>query len=1638
MSHSDTRARCVLIGEELLLVGCARLLRKRGFNIAAILSASPKIEAWARDHGVRCMHPGRGVHEALAGIDYDYLFSIANLRILPPAVIQAARLGAINFHDGPLPERAGVHVPTWTLIERRQYHAVTWHRMMESIDTGHVLRRTPVSVDDTDTSLTLNTKCHEAGIASFADLLDDLNSDSREDILRGTPQNTSNRTYYSRDLRPTAAGLIDWGQDAADIDALVRALDFGTYSNPFGSAKLWMENEVAIVAGLDRREERSGLSPGTVVSTPQDTTMPPGAFENALCVATATKDVVLTRLRRPDGKELSVAEFAARHNLRRGRRLPVLSPSQSKKIETLVSETVRHERLWTDALENVHPAMIPYVDSARGAKDAATSSASTRSPGQVRFESPSAHVRELRTLIGETGDTARDADVLAALFATYLHRLGQKPGDYGFTLGLQTAELTRQVRGIEALFADRVPWTIQVDSDISGRDAIRQVLMQLHATRRQGTYLLDLVGRTPGLGRHRQGVHTTVDIYIESEPPASLPAGADLALSIGAEGMQTWTFNPSSLTREEVECLNDQCVRFAESLVGAPDLPLHAHSILGDDDLRTLLDTWNDTRTDYRPAPVHRQFEAQVERTPNDPALTVENRTLSYRALNLRANRVAHWLIDAGVRPGDRVGVCVDRSPDMVAALFGIWKAGAGYVPLDPLYPAERIGFMVRDADLACVITTQARSHLVRETGGTMLLIDRDATLSRGPALPPTGVDDDPDSVAYVMYTSGSTGTPKGVMVTHRNVANFFAGMDDRIERAGDGSDVWLAVTSISFDISVLELFWTLTRGFTVVLQGDDRSRTGARHDTARTNGRRKKTDTTLPVSLSLIERDIRFSLFYFSSDEKLGATHTGRAREKYQLLLDGAVYGDTHGFDAVWTPERHFHDFGGLYPNPSVISAAIASKTEKIHIRAGSCVSPLHHPVRIAEDWAVVDNLSNGRVGISFAAGWQPNDFVLQPHNFADRKARMFEQIEQVRALWRGEACTFPGPNGQPVEVKTLPRPVQEEVPVWVTAAGNPQTFKRAGQGGYNLLTHLLGQSVDELAEKIDLYRRARREAGHAGRGRVTLMLHTFVGENEATVRETVCEPMKRYLKSSIGLIKEAAWSFPTFKQKTTTPSGDFSLDALTDAEMDAVLEHAFGRYYATGGLFGTPSQCIDRVAQVAEAGVDEIACLLDFGIDPTTVLDHLPALTEVKNRVCSLVRANGSRVRGSAQGNGQTGTDSATQGPERETTDPAIHEASISENIEQHRVTHLQCTPSQARMLVADDRTRTSLQRLRHMMVGGEAFPPDLAQTLRGLVSGRVTNMYGPTETTIWSTTGEVEDIRDTVPIGTPIANTSVYLLDENRQPVPIGLSGDLWIGGAGVTKGYLNRPELTADRFVEDPFRPGGRMYKTGDRARFAADGTLEFLGRSDHQVKIRGHRVELGEIETQLERHPAVRTAVVCVQDNDDADRRLVAYLQPEPDADVDAADIRAYLSGTLPTIMIPVRYASVEHLPLTPNGKIDRAALSETDLPRPSADAPVAPANDTERVVADVWSAVLQRDPVGVQENFFDLGGHSLLAVQVVRRLAERLNREVSIVDLFQHPTVRALARRLSVGRDAAATGASRGLSRAERRRLARR
>ena len=1504
----------VLAGEESLLAQCGEILLQRGHRIALVMTDAPAIRDWAQSQNLDVRDWGEGLGEQLRGVSFDWFFSIANLRVIPQEVLRLARSGAVNFHDGPLPRYAGLNTPSWAIMEGAQTYGVTWHDMEGGIDMGDILASLEFSIAPDETVLTLNAKCFEAGISSFTDLISGIETD----MSTARPQPEGARVTYRKTARPVAAGLIDFSRSAVELSRLSRALDFGSrYANPLVMPKIAAADTIYALTELTVLDQPSDQPPGTVVAVDAD----------GVIVAAAD------RLLRVEGQAIdgsgSLASVAGSL-----RTLPVPSGEFLRAVDDVVARVVPHEAYWLSSLAGAADI------------DAQWAGAGSGTPAVIELAMP---------------DGMTPPDMLASTVAFFARYFAASR----FAVAYSSDELTAMAAPLRGLVARSVPVCLDIDLDGDAASLRAALARTFDEARRKSTFLSDIFLRHPGLRQPDLsiGIVETAD----AARSVGLP-GCAVTFAIDRKGRMVAICDPGRISPGKARELADRLAVFAAAFAAGGmcvgDMPTAS-----EEEMRRLLVEFNDTDGDYdRDACVHDLIERQVLLTPDAVAVAFDDRSITYRELDLAADTVAAALREKGVGPDMPVGLHVRRSAELVIGALGILKAGGAYVPLDPDFPTDRLAMMVEDSETAFILTERDLTPVTTKQGVALLDI-HELVATKRPK--PDGVPVRPENLAYVIYTSGSTGRPKGVMIEHRNVVNFFAGMDQRVPLGTERQPVWLAVTSLSFDISVLELFWTLSRGFKVVIHTSDVHRA---HRLA-----------AVPATASVpVHGSMDFGLFYWGNDDGAGPA-------KYRLLLEGAKFADAHGFTAIWTPERHFHAFGGPYPNPAVTGAAVAAVTSNLEIRAGSCVLPLHHPARVVEEWAVVDNLSNGRVALAFASGWMPEDFVLRPENAPPaNKAALSRDIETVRRLWRGESVEFPM-GDKVVSVITQPRPVQRDLPVWLTTAGNPESYREAANLGANVLTHLLGQSIEELGEKIAIYRTALAAQGRdPAAHKVTLMLHTLMGEDREEVRELAREPMKDYLRSAAALIKQYAWAFPAFKKPVGVAQAmDIDLRDLAEDEMDAILDFAFHRYFEDSGLFGTVEDCRERIAQLKAIGVDEVACLIDFGVATDAILPRLEPLA----RLVAECGKGALRLNGVA---------SRVEEP-----------IGFAGEVARHRVTHLQCTPSMARMFLADEDNRRAMGTIDYLMIGGEPLSGALLAELRTITDATIENMYGPTETTIWSSTMHAEATDGVVPLGTPILNTQFYVLDRRGKPVPADMPGELCIGGDGVARGYLGRPELTRERFMNNPFADG-RIYRTGDLVRFDPDGqTLRFIGRTDHQVKVRGYRIELGEIEARMQSFSGVLEAVAVARDDARGNARIIGYLRAS--APVDQAQLRAHVAAALPEYMVPSRFIELDRFPLTPNAKVDRARLPEVEE-RPLATVEpilLLPSGDREKAIAQAFARVLGLERIGLADNFFALGGHSLLAVHLHRDIKASIAPEITITDIFRFPTVAALAGHLA-------------------------
>lgn len=1519
MLRSEKSESCVLIGQQSLLMQCAQKLHEKNFFIEAIVSDDPEVIKWCNNHQVTRLSYDDHYHKALKLKEFDYLFSIVNLKLLSGEVLKLPKKLAINFHDGPLPRYAGINTPVWAIINQEKEYGVTWHVMTEQVDEGDILKQTIFALTSDETSFTLNMKCLEYGLSCFTELLDDIENDS----LVKTQQTIDKSTYCPPCKKPEAACFISFQQPAERINALTRALDFGPYTNPVGCAKIFLRNNYLLIRDSEILETKSADTPGTLLKIDAD----------YIIVSTSSSDIRISRFLNHLGKTVSPADY-----LKTGDSFHQFIQPEIDDINAIATAVCKQENYWISTLKQQQTLELPYARI------------KSNTDNQLSIQTCTIN---LPSFIGSS--PTDKANYTYAAILIYLYRLCGKPN---FDVTFEVINASDKPNRCKDLYENRIPFHVNIEENESFDSFLSKYRDRKSSVSQRLFFTKDLFLREPLLKdiAHYTDSRPFPVIFRDSRSPydpssencSSLHTSLYIYLDKEVNTI-SWQYDESVFSSDDICAMQEQFLTVLAN-TKADSIPVSKISILSDKEIQSTIIDWNKTAKNYDANQcIHQAFEKQVAKTPDRIATACNGKEYTFRELNEHANQFAYYLIEKGVQPETFVGISMERSLQLPVALLGVLKAGGTYVPLDPTYPRDRNQFMLEDASLEFVISDSDQPLGTDDTRIINIQSDQKKISLLDTSNPDIRVE--PDNAAYVIYTSGSTGHPKGVVVEHRNVVNFFAGMDDCIEYDSPGT--WLAVTSISFDISVLELFWTLTRGFTVVIYVNE--------DSASANISVRRTKHS--------EINIDYSLFYWNL-----ANNEDTHEEKYRLLMESAKFGDAHGFSAVWTPERHFHDFGGLFPNPSVIGAALASITKNVHIRAGSCVLPLHHPIRVAEEWSVVDNLSNGRAGVAFASGWQPNDFVIKPENFVNAKSILFESMDQVKKLWRGETVTFQGPKGD-IDVKTLPRPIQKNLPVWVTVAGNPETFKMAAEAGAGILTHLLGQSVEQVAEKVELYRKTWSECGHEGRGHITLMLHTLVGDSSAHVKDIARGPMKNYLKSAVFLVKQAAWNFPTFKElsASTGQTLDEYFESISDEDLDTLLEFAFERYYETSGLFGTPEDCLSMVDKLKLIGIDEIACLIDYGIPTSTVLNSLPYLNELR-----------------IQSNKKEGYSENIS-------------YSIGELVQKYNVSHFQCTPSMANMLLDDPETENIFKQLKTMLVGGEALTMQLASILIEKLGGNLINVYGPTEATIWSAYSKVESPESIIPIGKPIANTQIFILDQNQRPVPAGVKGEICIGGDGVVRGYLNDPEMTASRFINIDLPEVGirRIYRTGDYG-VVKNGVLEFQGRMDYQVKIRGYRIELGEIESVLNSHDSIDQSVVVLYQDQKNDQRLVAYYKPSAGMYITSTDLRKYLRHSLPEYMIPQQVMELAAFPLTPNRKIDRNALPDPFSGGKHERHLTLPRTRTEETLADIWRELIGIEEVGIEDNFINLGGHSILAMQALIQAKDRLGVKLGAVEIYQN------------------------------------
>ena len=795
--------RCIIIGETSLSTRCAQVVRSAGHELAGIISPNSEVREWAKKNAIVACESAKFGDESLCSKPFDYLFSIVNNLVLSPALLALPRRGAINFHDGPLPRYAGIHSTSWALMHQERQHGVSWHAMVDQVDAGPIYEQERVEVSEQDTAFSLNIKCYEAGVRAFSRLVTRLGEGS----ANPTDQDLSRRTYFGLHQRPESAAVLDWQRPTAELHALIRALEFGPTANPLGRAKVALGDTFVLCPEATRSQTETAAPPGTVTALDA----------SQLCVATGDGAVAISRLLTLAGSPLAIDEAKQRFGLLVGAPLPLLSEERRKQLTALNTRVARHEVFWVRRLLDLRAPNLPYL-----AATCTDHGATSRLAG-IELRVPDAIYAELE---GQAAPS-QGFDRLAAALALYLWRLcGNEP----FDLAVRLPALTEEIAGLEALFATSVPLRVQVDESRSAGEAWASLRADIEALGKRDTYLLDLPARYPALAGHRQadasGRLPAGALWLRSDEDVAAPAeGLALCLCFRSDGRAELLYREGALSSADAQGIAEQFSTFLVGLTTDSQQRLAQLPLLTAEQSHRLLVEWNATAESF-PGDLllHHYIQEQAATTPSLSALRFGDTELSYYQLDRSANALAHELRNAGLEPGQLAGLCMERSLEMVVALLAVLKAGAGYVPIDPAYPADRISFMLQDTRVPVVLTQRHLESKLPPSGARVLVLDSNSCASHADAAPELNLS--PDQIAYVIYTSGSTGKPKGVMISHRAICNRLLWMQQQYSLGQD--DRVLQKTPYSFDVSVWEFFWPLMTGACLTL-----ARPGGHQDAA-------------------------------------------------------------------------------------------------------------------------------------------------------------------------------------------------------------------------------------------------------------------------------------------------------------------------------------------------------------------------------------------------------------------------------------------------------------------------------------------------------------------------------------------------------------------------------------------------------------------------------------------------------------------------------------------------------------------------------------------------------------------------------------------------------------------------------------
>ncbi len=788
-----------------LAKACIEILLANDWDVLGTHSSDRSLANTSDSKAVAHYETLTGFVQALTNSPFDFLFSLNNSWIIPPEVIELAGTGTINYHDSPLPRYAGVHATSWAIMNGETHHAVTFHEVNAGIDDGDIYRQQVVSVSESDTAFTLNAKCFEVAIKTFASLVLDLG----KGISERTPQPTTGRSYFGRYDRPPCGAIIDFRKTTEELNYLIRALDFGTTLNPLGIPKMLVGScFVAVRSSSVVRTNNDQLhqQPGRLIRQDAD----------SIDVATANATLRLSNFSTLDGCALTVEEVLNLGVMTVGDIFAAVDPHTQHQVFEVGRSAARFEQAWVDKLRLVRTSPSPFQLGPGTSRIVAYTDA-------VRLEHLALALSEAP---GQFGDhqhkpqpTHQPTHLATAAIYLLFQRLSELQSDDHFAIALETSRLEAG-----SIFAKWVPMSLDPSTNEINIDRTFDALLQLTFKKlsesvRLQTYAHDVFIRHPDL----RGLHTpryNVGITFATRHEIHTD---DVELIFNLADIEKPTLSHGGrLERWQVESIDKALASIVKHGITHPGAPLNEFPLLSQTDHTLMVDTWNATAAPLQDVCVHDLISATIAKFPDSPAVRCGLHSYTYSELGQLSDDVATQLRVAGVVRGDVVAVCLNRSSFMVVALIGILKAGAAYVPIDPTYPDDRLHTIVTGSTPLVVLTSADHRMRFADVDKIVCILDAETTTPRSPqkATAFAAPNCTPDDLAYVIYTSGSTGQPKGVEIRHRGLvnhslavaANYGLGPSSRL----------LCSASIGFDVAGEQIYPALFSGAEIVVRPDD------------------------------------------------------------------------------------------------------------------------------------------------------------------------------------------------------------------------------------------------------------------------------------------------------------------------------------------------------------------------------------------------------------------------------------------------------------------------------------------------------------------------------------------------------------------------------------------------------------------------------------------------------------------------------------------------------------------------------------------------------------------------------------------------------------------------------------------------